>query len=399
MTLFSPGPPVLAGVDEVLRVLTIEALKGLATPVGVSVGPLDRPVDGPRLNWFLYRIEPAPAYANMEAPQHGWRTRRGRPPLALTLHYLLTADAGELSESGTEDDVVHAALSALMSALHENGIFGADTPVATGPARSVADVADALDGMVEPLRITIEQVPMETITALWNTGSHALRLSIGYQVSLVTVPAQTAYVPGPPVRTRRVGVSPSPAPVVDGVRPATTWFDQALTVRARGVTDLRQVTLGRLPGDPDDPTDGRPDPVTTRSTGPWRLTATPAPDGLTVHLPNGELVPGARPLTVTNLADGLAAGSGQATVTVVPVVVSAAAPLAAGATATLTVRHATGGGQALFAGRAVPYTALSPTSIQVVVPALPAGSLGATVPVSLRCGTVAGPATELAVVP
>jgi hypothetical protein len=399
VSLFSPGPPVLAGVDEVLRALTTEALKGLATPVGVSVGPLDRPVDGPRLNWFLYRIEPAPAYANMEAPQHGWRTRRGRPPLALTLHYLLTADAGELSEGGTEDDVVHAALSALMSALHENGIFGADTPVATGPDRSVTDVAGALENMVEPLRISLEQVPMETITALWNTGSHALRLSIGYQVSLVTVPAQTAYLPGPPVRTRVVGVSPSPAPVVDGVRPAAAWFDRALTVRAHGVTDLRQVTLGRLPGDPDDPTDGRPDPATTHSTGPWRLTAAPVPDGLTVHLPNGELVPGARPLTITNLADGLAAGSGRAMVTVVPVVVSAAAPLATGATATLTVRHATDGGQAFFAGRAVPYTALSPTSIQVVVPALPAGSLGATVPVSLRCGTVAGPATEVAVAP
>jgi Pvc16 N-terminal domain len=397
VTLFSPGQPVLAGVDEVLRVLTTEALKGLATPVGVSVGPLDRPVEGPRLNWFLYRVEPALAYANMESPQHGWRTRRGHPPLALTLHYLLTADAGELTENGTEDDVVHAALSALMSALHDNGIFGIDTPIATAPSRSVSDVATALVGMIEPLRITIEQVPFETITALWNTGSHALRLSLGYQVSLVTVPAQTPFVPGPPVLTRRVGVAPSLVPVISSVLPATAYFDLTVAVQAHGITDLHQVTLGRLPGDPDDPTDGRPDPAHTHSSGPWRLAETPAPNGLTVHLPNGRLVPGARPLVVTNLADGLPAGSGHAMVTVVPVVVSAGAPLTSGASATLTVRHVTADGAVFLAGTSVSYTPVSDTTIQVVVPVLPPDSVGATVAVSLRCGTVAGPPTELAV--
>jgi hypothetical protein len=48
VSLFTPGPPVLAGVDELLRVVTTEALKGVASPVGVTVGPLDRPGDGGR---------------------------------------------------------------------------------------------------------------------------------------------------------------------------------------------------------------------------------------------------------------------------------------------------------------------------------------------------------------
>ena len=38
-----------------------------------------------RLNWFLYRIGPNLAYRNMEPPRTGWRTARGRPPLALQL--------------------------------------------------------------------------------------------------------------------------------------------------------------------------------------------------------------------------------------------------------------------------------------------------------------------------
>lgn len=396
MSLFTPGPPAISGVDEVLRVLTTEALKGLATPVGVSVGPLDRPVDGPRLNWFLYRIEPATAYGNMESPVSGWRTRRGHPPLALTLHYLLSADPGELGAQGDEDDVVHAGLSAVMSALHDNGIFGIDSPVASGPDRTVGDVAAALNGMLEPLRISPDAVAIETMTALWNTGSHALRLSVGYCVSLVTVPPQTAFVAGPPVQTRRVAVAPALLPVVTAVAPAVMSFDDPVAIRVRGLTDERRVTLGRLAGDPDDPTDGRPDPVNTHSTGPWTLSAVPTDDGLVVHLPNDTIVAGQRPLVVTNVVDSLPAGSGHAIVTVVPVVVSASAALTAGVDVTLTVRHATTVGEALIGGTSVPYTVLTPTTVLATVPALPATG---TVPVGLRAGTISGPSVELAVAP
>lgn len=396
MSLFMPGPPALSGVDAVLRALTSEALKGLATPVAVTVGPLDRPTGVPRLNWFLYRVVPAPALVNMEPPQRGWTTRRGRPPLALSLHYLLTADAGDLTETGTEDDVAHAGLSALMSALHDNGIFGPQTPVATGPDRTVAEVTDALDGMAEPLRISPDPVAFETVTALWNSGSHALRLSVGYQVSLVTVPAQVPFAAGPPVLARQVAVAPALVPVVSAVLPSLIWFTLPVTIRASGLTDSHRVTLGRLPGDPDDPTDGRPDPVHARSTGPWVLDAAPASDGLTVHLPSGALAPGPRPLVVSNLVDGLAAGSGQAVVTVVPVVVSAAAPLSAGATATLVVHHVDRPGEVFFAGASAPYTVVDATTVTVTVPPLPSG---ATVPVSLRVGTRSGPATALVVAP
>jgi hypothetical protein len=396
VSLFTPGPPVISGVDEVLRVLTTEAMKGLASPVGVSVGPLDRPVGGARLNWFLYRIEPSTAYVNMESPVSGWRTRRGHPPLALTLRYLLSADPGELTADGSEDDVVHAGLSAVMSALHDKGIFGIDSPVASGPDRSVGDVAAALNGMLEPLRISPDAVALETMTALWNTGSHALRLSVGYAVSLVTVPPQTAFVAGPPVQVRRVAVAPSLLPVVTAVAPSVMFFDEPVAIRVRGLTDDRRVTLGRLAGDPDDPSDGRPDPLHTHSTGPWTLPATPTDDGLLVHLPNDTIVAGQRPLVVTNVVDGLPAGSGHAMVTVVPVVLSASAPLAAGTDVTLTVRHTTAEGEVFFGGTSVPYAVLTPTTVKATVPTLPAAG---TVPVSLRAGTVSGPSTDLAVAP
>lgn len=399
VSLFNPGPPILAGVDEVFRVLTTEALKGLNPPVSITVGPLDRPTDGPRLNWFLYRISPATSYANMEPPQHGWRTKRGHPPLALTLHYLLTADAGELSESGNEDHVVHVALSAAMSALHENAILGPTTPLATEPDRTVEVVSPALKEMIEPLRISLENLPLETVTALWATGSRALRLSVGYQVSLVSVPAQTPAKAGPPVLSRHVSVAPAMPPVIERVVPDTAWLGAPLEVHVLGLTDKHEVTLGRMPGDPDDPTDGRPNPAVTHSTGPWRPAATPAPHGLTVQLPSGELVPGIRPLQITNLADGLSAGSASANVTVVPVITAASAPLLPGTTASLTVRHVAGPGQVFLGGFGVPYTIVTNASISITVPPLPPQFRGATIPASLRCGTTTGPPTDLAVAP
>lgn len=409
MSLFNPGPPVLAGVDEVLRVLTAEALKGLAKPVSVTVGPLDRPMAGARLNWFLYRISPAVAYANMEPPQHGWRTKRGHPPLALTLHYLLTADAGELGQSGAEDEgrgdegredeVVHAALSAAMSALHEYSILGIDTPVATVPDLTVSAVASSLDGMIEPLRISLEQLSLESLTSLWRTGSRSLRLSVGYQVSLVSVPAQTPSVAGPPALATRLVVAPTTLPVIESVKPDAAWLGASLEVHVRGLADSYAVTLGRLPGDPDDPTDGRPDPAATHSTGPWRLAANPAPHGLTLQLPNGSLVPGVRTLEVANLAENLPVGSARATVTVVPRIVSVDAPLQPGNQAILTVHHVAGPGLVFLGATSTQYETRTDTTIAITVPPLPPHTRGASTPASIRCATITGPPTDLAVAP
>lgn len=392
-----PAPaPVLSGVDAVLTAMTKDAV---GTSVGVTSGPLDRPAGDTRLNWFLYRITPAPALINMEPPQTGWRTRRGKPPLALTLHYLLAADPGELSATGDEMAAAHNALIAVMMLLNEHAVLGPDTQITSSPAKTVSQVTGALDDLVEPLRITLDSVPLETITGLWASGLKSLRLSIAYQVSLVIVPSPVAFVPGPPVQERRVRVIPSAGPRILDIQPALASFGADIQVAVTGLGDDVMITLSRSDGDPDDPTDGRPNPATTHSTGPWRLTAIPSATGLTLTLPNALLVPGRRGLDVMNQANGLAAGIGKAGVTVAPTVRAANGQLQPGQPATLTVAHVLDEGRVAFSGLAVPYTRTGAETVNVTVPAGVAAFSGGTIAVSIESGTITGRPAELVVAP
>jgi hypothetical protein len=396
MSVLAAPAPVLSGVDLVLTAITTDAV---SADVAVTAGPLDRPVSGTRLNWFLYRITPAAAYLNMEPPQSGWTTRRGRPPLALTLHYLLSGDPGEMHPTGNEIEAVHDALTAVMLVLHENPILGPETVITAPPNRTVRDVATALDHLVEPLRITLDPVPLETVTGLWASGLKSLRVSVAYQVSLLLVPSPVPFAPGPPVLEPVVAVSPSPGPHISAVVPPLASVAHPVLIAVRGLGEQLSVELSRSPGDPDDPTDGRPNPATTRSTGPWRLTATRAAAGLSVTLPNAQLVPANRVLTVTNLASGRPAGSASAALTVAPTISSAGAPLQAGQTATLQVAHVLAIGTVNFLGMSVPYTKVGATSVTAAVPTGVGNYAGQNIPVTLTSGTVTGTPTDLAVAP
>ena len=395
MSVLAAPAPVLSGVDAVLGAMTRDAV---GTAITVTNGPLDRPADGARLNWFLYRITPAVALMNMESPQTGWTTRRGRPPLALTLHYLLSADPGELSATGNQMPPAHDALTAVMTVLHEHAVLGPDTVITSPPDQTVSQITSALDGLVEPLRITLDPVPLETITGLWASGLKSLRLSVAYQVSLVTVPSPVPFEPGPPVHEPVVMVSPSAGPRIVAVTPSLISFGRPVTITLTGGTDTMAVTLSRSDGDPDDPTDGRPNPGTTHSTGPWTLATTPVPGALRADLPSPLLVPGRRVLTVTNLVGGWPAGSDSAPLTVAPAI-SGGPLLQPGATATLQVSHVLAEGRVAFLGMTADYALTSPGSVTVTVPAGVADYAGTSIAVSVESGTIAGPPTDLGVAP
>jgi hypothetical protein len=395
MSVFPAPDAVLSGVDTVLLAMTKDAVP---TSIGVTSGPLDRPATAPRLNWFLYRITPAPAFLNMEPPQTGFTTRRGKPPLSLTLHYLLSADPGEMTANGNEIEPVHDALTAVMVVMHESAILGPQT-VVSSPDRTVSDLTDALEGLVEPLRITLDQVPLETLTGLWGSGLKSLRLSVAYEVSLVIVPSPVPFVPGPPVLEPVVAVIPSVGPKISGIVPAQGDAERPVFIAVTGLSDHVTIELSRTTGDPDDPTDGRPDPATTHSTGPWLLAPTPAAGGVTVTLPNAQLVPGRRVIQIANVANGLPAGAASIAFTVAPAVIGASGPLHPTQSVTLTVAHVLDAGEVNFLGMSVAYTRVTAATVSAVVPAGIAAYAGQHIPVSLTSGTVTGAPADLAVAP
>ena len=75
------GVTAIQGVDDTLKKIARTRRSSLANAPKITVGPLRPRATDLRLNWFLYRISPHPAYRNMEPPRHG-DADRARAPAA-----------------------------------------------------------------------------------------------------------------------------------------------------------------------------------------------------------------------------------------------------------------------------------------------------------------------------
>ena len=360
----------IQGVDETLKELTRQAVTPLSPRPDVTVGPLDRDDEDLRLNWFLYRVAPNAAYRNMEPPRTGWQTSRGRPPLALRLSYLLTAFPASSTNGGDQEQFAHAGMAAAMRAIHENAIIDEGDPLLSPLAQP----------LVEPLRVAMDELDLESISKLWTAVAKPLRLSVGYEVSLVVVDSTEAHVAGPPVGSRGIVVVPSMGPRLVSATPARVGHGVDFTVVVEGLTSNTVLTLARVSGDPP-------------GSGDWPLTVTAAaPGAVTLQLPDPGLAPGARRLDATASEAGLPLGRDSIGLTIVPRV-TGPTPLARGNPVTLDTVHAAVDVEVFVAGRRLEpgdVTFVSPTAVTVTIPAsIPSGPAE----ISLRAGKVAGPPT------
>lgn len=368
----------IQGVDDTLRQLATDALAGQVPPVAVTLGPVDRDDSRARVNWFLYRVRPNPAYVNMEPPATGWRTARGRPPLALELHYLLTTFPAPLTTTGDEVQFAHRALSAVMLALHETAVVGEGDP-------RLSPLASPL---VEPLRITPDDLDLEDLTKLFTAGTQPLRLSAGYRVSLVTIEPTESHAAGPPVQRRTVAVAPSMGPRVGAPDPERIVAGSPVTLPAVDVPSHAVVTVRRAPHDPPGPADGWPVSVLERTT-----------TTLTVQLDEAAVAPGERLLDVRTFEGGLPTGQDATRVTLVPAVTGHAGGGLPGTDVDLTTTNVADDVEVFLGGVAVDaadVTFQSPTQVRVTVPA---GTPSGPLPVSLRSRRTAGPIHHGLVVP
>jgi hypothetical protein len=363
------------GVDDTLKTIAKTAVGVLNPKPKVTVGPLDSSGPDARVNWFLYRIDPHPAYRNMEPPQSGWRTARGQPPLALQLHYLLTAfPSGSGGTDGDQEQFSHGALAAVMQALAANPVLGESDPALSAQAKP----------LVEPLRITMDALDLEALSKLWTAASQPMRLSVGYQVSLVTIDALARHAAGPPVRERRVAVAPTLGPRLVDVTPqrASAGIQVALTGEG-----LLSSTAYRLAREADDPA----------ATGDWPLTVVSSTgDTVTLAIPRADLAPGLRRLDVVVTENGLQVGRDSIGLTLVPTITGTTpvATAAAGATVHLAVEHAARDLEVVLRGKVLPAANVTFVSATQVDVKIPAGAAAGPAPLALRANKTAGPTHE-----
>ena len=195
------GPFALGAVTAVLRNLLLDGMAELAeiaATVGTvsvtSVPPdtirLDDP-DAARLNLFLHRVTHDVARGSRipPAPVLGGRPPGG-PPLALDLHYLLTAH-------DPRDFHAEILLGGAMSVLQARPVLDRSTVVqALDPTRPDSTIpsseleafaASGLADQADPIRITIEPLGGEELSRLWSALRTPLRPSAAYLVSGVLI--------------------------------------------------------------------------------------------------------------------------------------------------------------------------------------------------------------------
>jgi uncharacterized protein DUF4255 len=195
----------IAAVTAVLKNLLDNRLieQGVAASLGdvtVSALPPDRIPTGAdersQLNLFLYRLTPNSAWRVRPDRAGVKSTPGGPPPLALDLHYLLSAYGEQdlqaeillgygvqtLHEAGTlERDAIRAALAAIAP----NGSAGVVPPARA--ALSSSRLAEA----VERIEVTPEFLGTEEVSRLWSTLQARYRPSAAYKVSAVLIEAGT----------------------------------------------------------------------------------------------------------------------------------------------------------------------------------------------------------------
>jgi hypothetical protein len=218
------------------------------TAVAPDLVKLDDPDAPPSLNIFLYRTTRNLGWAEVGLPSFDSDgTRLTNPPLALNLHYLLTA-------YGDADFQAEILLGYAMHLLHERPVLDraairrALDPSPLGatilpPALQALTAADLAD-QVDSITITDESLDSEEMSRLWAAIQAHYRPTTAYVVSVVLIEARKTTRSALPVLTRGlqdegVFVDPSivpPYPTIESVEPSSSQPAARLgdTVRVSG---------------------------------------------------------------------------------------------------------------------------------------------------------------------
>jgi len=244
-------------------------LTGAIGEVKVSTQPPDRvlsaatPAEPTQLNLFLYHVSANPGWRNAALPSRDGRGDRvTNPPLALDLHYLLTAYG---------DQPFHAEilLGYAMQLMHE-------TPVLTrGAIRTALKPTSPVDGVILPpgfkalaaaeladqvemIKITPHFLSTEELSKLWTSFQTVYRPTVAYQVSVILIESQASTRASLPVRERNIKVVTFRHSVIESVAPQLALPGDKLVIRGQSLSGKPiQVNFGDLSVAPDSVSDSQ----------------------------------------------------------------------------------------------------------------------------------------------
>jgi hypothetical protein len=220
----------------------------------VDVNPVDRKS---RINLFLYQVTPNAGWRNVALPSRDSRGERiSNPPLAIDLHYLLTA-------YGAEEVHAEILLGYGMQLLHETPVLtrgkvrealAPPTPVTGGgdlPPAMRELFRSELAEQIEQIKITPESLSGEEISRMWAAFQAKYRPTAAYQASVVLIESRRATRSPLPVRQRNVYVVPFRQPAVESTSSQRQPGDPVLSEREQPILTGFNLVIGgrRLRGD------------------------------------------------------------------------------------------------------------------------------------------------------
>ena len=233
----------IAGVTAVLRdllndgLINNDATGTIGSTVSVSAGPPDRVIpasggtEASQLNLFMYHVTPNSGWRNEMLPSRDatGQQRLTNAPLALNLHYLLSAH-------GSEDLHGEILLGYAMQLLHETPVLSRKaikkaldpTPPVGGtalPPALKALAGSGLENQIEQIKITPEYLNTEEISKLWTATQSHLRPTAAYMASVVLIEATQPARNSLPVLTRGPVIKPDPLN-------SDTWYESGITAVA-----------------------------------------------------------------------------------------------------------------------------------------------------------------------
>lgn len=243
---------IAAVIDDAVAAARL-LLPGVLGSATTSSAPPDHVVTGTtgeitNLNLFLYHVTYNQGWREVGLPTRGPQGNTiGRAPLAIDLHYLLTA----YSSGDYEAQIM---LGIGMQALHEipilfrqkiQAVFASPT-TDIDKALATSDLANQL----EIVKIVPQQLATDELSKLWTAFQSKFKVSAAYAVSVVLIETKAPVVSALPVLERRLLVVPFLEPSIDAVDPQILAFAPGGSITLSGSNLTGSGTVAIFDGNP-----------------------------------------------------------------------------------------------------------------------------------------------------